>query len=257
MRTLEPSVAVSAATADVGDDNNRSLFPVSARGLSLTVDGKKLLDTIDLDLHAGSISVLMGANGAGKTLLLRLLHGLEAPTAGHVVYADQAMNQSIRRRQAMVFQKPVLLRRSVRANIDFVLGLSARPERHRCDRLLDDVGLLSRAHQPARLLSGGEQQRLALARALATNPEILFLDEPTASLDPASVVQIEAAVLAAHHRGIKVVFVTHDLAQARRLADEIVFLHHGRIVERSDADTFFTRPASDAARAYVEGRILV
>lgn len=246
-----------AATATAGVSNRRSLFPLSARGLSLTVDGKKLLDAIDLDLHAGSISVLMGANGAGKTLLLRLLHGLEAPTEGCVVCDGQAMSLSIRRRQAMVFQKPVLLRRSVRANIDFVLGLSGQTEPRRCDRLLDDVGLLPRANQPARLLSGGEQQRLALARALATNPEILFLDEPTASLDPASVVQIETAVKAAHRRGIKVVFVTHDLAQARRLADEIIFLYHGRIVERSDADSFFSRPASDAARAYVEGRILL
>lgn len=240
-----------------GASETAPLLPLSARGLSLIADGRKLLDCINLDLHAGGISVVMGANGAGKTLLLRLLHGLENPTSGRVTCGARPIDLATRRRQAMVFQKPVLLRRSVRANITFVLGLTGNTRSALCDRLLDDVGLLERADQPARLLSGGEQQRLTLARALATEPEILFLDEPTASLDPASVLQIENAVIAARQRGIKVVFVTHDLAQAKRLADEIVFLHQGRIVEQTPADSFFSHPVSDAARAYVEGRILL
>ena len=257
MRMLEPAMAQRVEAEGEHTASDDSLFPLSAHSLSLTIDGVRLLDGIDLDLNAGQISMVMGANGAGKTVLLRVLHGLEQPTSGRVTCGMQEVSQATRRRQAMVFQKPVLLRRSVRANIEFVIGLSGKPDPDRCNQLLESVALLARADQPARLLSGGEQQRLALARALATNPEVLFLDEPTASLDPASLIQIETAVLAAHQRGIKIVFVTHDLAQARRMADEIVFLHHGRVEEQSDADSFFSCPASEAARAYVEGRILV
>lgn len=157
----------------------------------------------------------------------------------------------------MVFQRPVLLRRSVAANIDFVLGLRGPSSRQRRDLLLDHVGLLPQADQPARLLSGGEQQRLALARALALEPGILFLDEPTASLDPASVVLIEEIVLEASKRGTKVLFVTHDLGQAKRLADDVVFLHRGRLEEQSPAHQFFGQPRSDVAKAYLKGQIVV
>lgn len=199
----------------------------------------------------------MGSNGAGKTMLLRILHGLQKPTGGQILWAGKPIGLSVRKRQAMVFQKPVLLRRSVAANIDFVFALSGQSDTDQRDQLLKQVGLLHRAKQPARLLSGGEQQRLALARALATDPDILFLDEPTASLDPASVLMIEDAVIRAHKRGIKIVFVTHDVGQARRIADEIVFLHGGRLAEQSSARDFFRAPASEAAKAYIEGRILL
>jgi len=159
----------------------------------------------------------------------------------------------------MVFQRPVLLRRTVQANMDFVLGLktgSSVDQRRRCrDQLLSKVGLLERATQPARLLSGGEQQRLALARALASGPELVWLDEATASLDPASIQIIEALVLECHQAGMGIVLVTHDIGQARRLADDIVFLHQGRVAEAAPADDFFRRPISAPARAYLEGRL--
>ena len=167
------------------------------------------------------------------------------------------MSDAIRLRQAMVFQRPVVLRRSVGENLDFVLRLRGSRDPARRDELLDHVGLLERARQPARQLSGGEQQRLALARALATDPEILFLDEPTASLDPASIAKIEDIVRDTERRGTKGVFITHDIGQARRLARDVVFLHNGRIAEHAPAADFFASPTSDAARAYLEGRLVV
>ncbi|HUF55675.1 MAG TPA: ATP-binding cassette domain-containing protein [Thermohalobaculum sp.] len=234
-----------------------ALLPLETRGLTLALDGRTLVDGIDLDLAGGGITVVMGPNGAGKSLLLKLLHGLTPPTAGSVRWGGQPLDPAVRRRQAMVFQTAVLLRRSVGANVDFVLRSRGRGARRRRDALLAHVGLAGRARQPARLLSGGEQQRLALARALAAEPEVLLLDEPTASLDPASVVAIEAIVRAARARGTKIVFVTHDIGQARRLADDVVFLHRGRLAEHGPAGRFFDAPRSEAARAYLDGRLVV
>lgn len=244
-------------TDGIGTSDLPSLLPLKARGLSFVVGGKPLVDTIDLTLSSSSLTVVMGQNGAGKSLLLRLLHGLLKPTSGEIRWGGALMSAAIRERQAMVFQRPVLLRRSVAANIDFVLGLRGPIDSDRRDALLDRVSLLQQAEQPARLLSGGEQQRLALARALAIEPDILFLDEPTASLDPASVVMIEDIVMAASRLGTKVIFITHDLGQAKRLADEVVFLHRGRLEEQSSAGRFFDDPGSDVARAYLEGRIVI
>ena len=170
------------------------LLPLETKKLTFERDGRLLIDHIDLALGSGGITMVMGANGAGKSLLLRLLHGLLSPNGGVIRFGGASMSPSIRRRQGMVFQRPVLLRRSVAANIDFALHLRKDASQERRDALLDRVGLLDRANQPARLLSGGEQQRLALARALALEPEVLFLDEPTASLDPASVLTIEHVV---------------------------------------------------------------
>lgn len=233
------------------------LLPLHANGVTLAVGEKRLVDGIDLTLAAHTLTVVMGSNGAGKSLLLRLFHGLLQPTFGTIRWGGVPMCEAVRRRQALVFQRPVLLRRSVAANIDFVLGLNGSAARGRRDELLDHVGLLDFAAQPARLLSGGEQQRLALARALAVEPEVLFLDEPTVSLDPASVAKIEDIVSAAHRLGTKIVYVTHDLGQAKRLADEVVFLHRGRLCEHASATRFFTNPVSAAAQAYLEGRIFL
>ncbi|MBX2853517.1 MAG: ATP-binding cassette domain-containing protein [Rhodobacteraceae bacterium] len=233
-------------------------FPLlAARGLCFEAGGARLIDEVDLRLDAFGATVVMGPNGAGKSLLLRLLHGLIAPCAGELLWRGKAMGEAARRRQAMVFQRPVLLRRSAADNIDFALKLHRRADRDRRDMLLQHVGLLEKARQPARLLSGGEQQRLALARALATEPELLFLDEPTASLDPASTQMIETLVLAAKRNGVKIVFVTHDLGQAKRLADKILFLPGGRVAEHAPAARFFDRPTSEAARGYLEGRIVL
>lgn len=232
------------------------LLPLVTHGLTFTADdGNRLLDAIDLTLDADRLTVIMGPNGAGKSLLLRLLHGLIAPTGGTISYAGVPLDDAIRKRQALVFQRPVLLRRSVAANIDFVLGLNGGRDRTQRDALLASVGLLDRAGQPARLLSGGEQQRLALVRALATQPGMLLLDEPTASLDPASTQMIEQITRDAQAAGIKVIFVTHDLAQARRLADEVVFLDRGKLMEITAAKSFFAAPQSEAGQAYLDGRI--
>lgn len=228
-----------------------------ARGLTYTAGGRPVVDAVDLSLSGQGISVVMGENGAGKTVLVRLLHGLLQPTAGEVSWGGRPMNQDLRRRQAMVFQTPVLLRRSVAANIDFVLESKGAERRARRQEILASAGLADKAPQPARLLSGGERQRLAVARALATEPEILFLDEPTASLDPASVLAIEAAVTAARARGVKLVFITHDIGQAKRLADDVVFMHRGRILEHTAASAFFDHPASRQAEDYLAGRIVL
>jgi tungstate transport system ATP-binding protein len=252
-----------AATADATAGADRAaaradtLLPLEAAGLTLEIGGKRLVDGIDLTLAARTFTMVMGPNGAGKSLLLRLIHGLLQPSAGSISWGGAAMSKQVRERQAMVFQRAVLLRRSVAENIDFVLRLKRAATRDRRDEILEHVGLLDHARQPARLLSGGEQQRLALARALALEPEVLFLDEPTASLDPASVQMIEQIVSTAHRRGTKIIFITHDLGQAKRLADEIVFLHRGRLSEHTPASRFFTEPSSEAARAYLEGRIVL
>ncbi|MBU1210786.1 MAG: ATP-binding cassette domain-containing protein [Alphaproteobacteria bacterium] len=233
------------------------LLPLTVRGLCYEAGGRKLINGLDLELGAQGISIVMGPNGAGKSLLLRLLHGLISPSAGQISWGAAPLSARVRQRQALVFQKPVLLRRSVGDNIDFVLRLRGRASAGRRDELLSRVGLLGLASQPARLLSGGEQQRLSLARALATEPEVLLLDEPTASLDPASVHLIEGIVVDAGRSGVRIVFVTHDIGQARRLADDVVFLHRGRVAEHSVSQDFFRTPASEAARDFLAGRIVL
>ncbi|MBS3744425.1 MAG: ATP-binding cassette domain-containing protein [Wenzhouxiangellaceae bacterium] len=227
------------------------------RRLVYSVDGQNLVDNVDLALSGTSLTVVMGPNGAGKSLLLRLMHGLIAPTAGEVRWGGQPMDANLRARQALVFQRPVLLRRSAAANIRFVLKHRGNDSPGRVQELLEEVGLADRADRPARLLSGGEQQRLALARALAVAPRVLFMDEPTTSLDPAATASIESIVMRAHRRGVKIIFVTHDLGQARRLADDVVFLNRGRLVEHSAAARFFQQPESRAARDYLSGRLVL
>jgi len=201
--------------------------------------------------------MIMGPNGAGKSLLLRLLHGLIEPSAGNIEWGMRARGDDIRQRQAMVFQRPVMLRRSVAANIDFALKLRGKTDTEARDRILSTVGLQDRAKQPARLLSGGEQQRLSLARALATEPDVLFLDEPTAHLDPASTAAIEDVVREAHCAGTKIVFVSHDIGQARRLADEVIFMHGGRIFEQTPAPQFFEKPKSPEAMHFLAGELVL
>lgn len=253
--TLERTAPATAAA--VTQTAPSHLLPMRARNLSLELGGKRLIDQVDLDLRPGSITMIMGPNGAGKSLLLRLLHGMIPATTGSITWSGASVTEAIRRRQAMVFQRPVLLRRSVASNIDFVLRLRGPANPDKRDAILEHAGLLAQGRQPARLLSGGEQQRLALARALALEPEVLFLDEPTASLDPASVLRIEEIVQTAHQNGTKIVFITHDLGQARRLADDIIFLHRGRVLEHSPAAQFFNKPATAQGADFLAGRIVL
>jgi tungstate transport system ATP-binding protein len=230
------------------------IWPVEMRGVRV---GAGLLDGVSLTLTPGSRTVLMGPNGAGKSLTLRVLAGLIPPAAGTVAFAGGA---PAFRRVALVFQRPVLLRRSVAANLAHALATYGAPRagrRSRIAELLALAGLERMVDRPARVLSGGEQQRLAMARALAAEPALLLLDEPTASLDPKGTAAIEALVDRAAAAGVKTVLVTHDLGQARRMADEVVFLHHGKVAEAAPADTFFAAPQSEPARAYLDGRLLV
>ncbi|PKP82282.1 MAG: ABC transporter ATP-binding protein [Alphaproteobacteria bacterium HGW-Alphaproteobacteria-2] len=207
---------------------------LAARGLGYAAGGRVLLQDIGLGVAPGERLMVLGPNGAGKSLLLRLLHGLIAPATGAVLWRGRALDAAARRAQAMVFQQPVLLRRSVRGNLRFALGvrgLGRRAAAERTETLLAEAGLTALASQPARRLSGGEQQRLALARALATDPEVLFLDEPTASLDPTATHRVEEMVRAANTRGVTIVMITHDAGQARRLGTRAVFLDRGRLAE--------------------------
>ena len=237
-----------------------AVLPVELRGLVFAVDGKRLIDDLSLRLEAGSRTVILGANGAGKSLTLRLMQGLVSPQAGEILWAGRPATSSTRRKVGLVFQRPVLLRRSVAANLRHALRVYGVPRRQiagRIDDLLAIGGLGDLRDRPARVLSGGEQQRLSIIRAMAAEPELLLLDEPTASLDPHSTQAVEGLINKAHAIGTKVVLVTHDLGQARRLADDLVFIHRGRVTEHAPADGFFARPRSEAAQAYVEGRLFV
>jgi tungstate transport system ATP-binding protein len=158
----------------------------------------------------------------------------------------------------MVFQRPVMLRRSVLANVTYALRLAGVARSERADRAahaLQSVGLLQAAAKPARVLSGGEQQRLALARAWALAPQVFFLDEPTANLDPGAAREVESIVQRIHESGTKIVMTTHNLGQARRLGDEILFIDAGRLVERAPAEQFFDQPASAEAAAFIKGEL--
>ena len=231
---------------------------LQTRSLGFEAGGQRLIDTVDVDIRTGRRTVIMGANGAGKSLLLRLLHGLIHPSAGQVLWQGRPLDRAGRYAQAMVFQRPVLLRRSVLANLSFALsarGIRGRERKRRIEIAMHQARLTALAYRPARVLSGGEQQRLAIARALACGPEILFLDEPTASLDPASIHAVEELIAQAHANGVTIVLVTHDLGQARRLGDDLIFLHGGRVVETGPAATVLDNPKSGPAKAWTEGRL--
>jgi len=239
-------------------EHTSPLLPACVKNLTFTSEkGQTLIDDLSMDLKPNAISVIMGPNGAGKSLLLRLLHGLIPPASGIIKWGGNPMNDAIRRRQAMVFQRPVMLRRSVAANIDFAIKLRGVASHNQRQQALSAVDLANKADQPAKSLSGGEQQRLALARALTTDPAILFLDEPTANLDPASTATIEKIMRAAHEDGTKIVLVSHDLGQARRLAHEIIFMHRGRIIEQTPATQFFNAPVSKQAKDFLAGRLVL
>jgi len=234
-----------------------SLLPLRLEDVVFLVAGRRIIDRVSLTLEAGSRTVIVGPNGAGKSVLLRLCHGLLRPTYGTIAWnAPEQPGEP--RRQAMVFQRPVLLRRSAFANIAYALAVARVPSgqrRARAAEALRKVGLEALGRHPARVLSGGEQQRVALARVWALNPEVLFLDEPTANLDPGATHEIERVVGAMHAAGTKIVMVTHNLGQARRLGDEILFLHQGRLLESAPADRFFKQPASPEAGQFLEGEL--
>ena len=254
----QSGIAVATVRAD-RKPNRHGAQSLHIDGLTYVANGSRLIDDLSLKLPSSGRTVIMGPNGAGKSLLLRLIHGLIEPTSGSIYWTTTGSPDAARPEQAMVFQRPVLLRRSVAANIAFVLrsrGCSKSVINEQTDRLLELGRLSTAADRPARRLSGGEQQRLAIVRALAIQPKILFLDEPTSSLDPASTLAIEQLIRRADEDGCKIVLATHDLGQARRLADDVVFLNSGRLEIHEPASLFFNQTKSKAARAFMAGELL-
>ena len=233
------------------------ILPLALDEVCFVAGGRAIIDRISFTLDAGPSTIILGANGAGKSVLMRLMHGLLRPATGVIRWSDPEPER-LRRKQAMVFQRPVMLRRSALANITYALELARVPRAERealAFEALESVGLRPLAHRPARVLSGGEQQRLALARAWALHPEVLFLDEPTASLDPGATREIETVIKAFDAAGTKIVMATHNLGQARRLGDEVLFLDGGRVLERSPVDRFFAQPAAAEAAAFINGEL--
>jgi tungstate transport system ATP-binding protein len=233
----------------------RDVLPLEARALTVRLGAREVLSHVSFRLEPGLRTVVLGPNGAGKTSLLRALHGLVPAAAGTITWGGAPRPRGA---EAMVFQRPVMLRRGALANVEYALavnGVGGSERRRRAREALERAGLASLAQRPARVLSGGEQQRLALARAWALRPRILYLDEPTASLDPTAAAEIEREIGAIHAAGTRIVMTTHHLGLARRIADEILFLHDGRLVEQTPAERFFDAPRSEEARQFLEGEL--
>lgn len=231
-------------------------LPIACVGMDVSRGSTRILSGVDLTIARGARTFVLGPNGAGKSTLLRTLHGLLRPSAGVITWGGRAEDPP---GQAMVFQQAVLLRRSAAANIRYALGLAGIRGPEADQRIADalaEVGLTALAERPARVLSGGEKQRLALARAWALAPEVLFLDEPTASLDPRATRAVEDIVRSIHARGTTIVMSSHNLAQAKRLADDILFLHDGRLCEHSPSVVFFHTPRTAEAATFLEGERL-
>ncbi len=249
--------ATISRTPEVADAGAaQGALPLRFDGIAYVAGTNRILSDVSVALQAGGPTVLMGPNGSGKTTLIKLAMGLIAPAAGTITFGGSAV--APRGSRALVFQKPVMLKRSVAANIAYALDAAGKPAGDGAvQRLLDLSHIGPLAERPARRLSGGEQQRLALARALAREPQILFLDEPTASLDPSSTKLVEEIIARVSASGVKIVMSTHDLGQARRLAHEVVFMAQGRFVEHTPAASFFSQPASEAARRFLAGDLVI
>lgn len=233
------------------------MLPLELDQLTFSAGNAAIIRGISARIEAGPRTVILGPNGAGKSVLMRLCHGLLTPTSGRIVWHG-SKNGDVRRHQAMVFQRPVMLRRSALANVMYGLKLAGKSRSQselRAMDVLEVVGLAQHAERAARVLSGGEQQRLALARAWALGPDVLFLDEPTANLDPASTQDIENIINAIHASGTKIIMTTHNLGQARRLGDEILFISNGCLMEHTPIDRFFKKPASAEAATFIKGEM--
>jgi len=238
--------------------NRPSILPLEIKEAEVRIRGSRIIGPVSATLDLTGSTFLMGPNGSGKTTLLRLMHGLERAKRGRVHWQGAA--EKIYERQSFVFQSPIILRRSVLGNIAYPLemrGWKKKDAFAEAEHWLTEVGLQGVGDRDARVLSGGEKQKLAIARALITKPDILFLDEPSANLDGGSTRDIERLIMIAREKGTRIVMATHDFGQAKRLADDILFLHHGRILEHSDARRFFDNPETLEARGFLRGDILL
>ncbi len=233
------------------------IFPLSIHDLRFAPDGREVLAGVDLELGEEGITLVLGPNGAGKSELLRTLCGLHAPSAGRMAWGG-AGGARPQQGVMMVFQRPMMLRMSVLDNVALglkPLGVAGAERRRRGVEMLERVGLADRAGDSARQLSGGEQQRLALARAWLTKPRLLLLDEPTASLDPSASAAVERIIREIRTDGTRILMVTHNLGQATRLGDDIVFMAGGRVCEHTPVRAFFARPRSEEARLFIQGEL--
>jgi tungstate transport system ATP-binding protein len=233
------------------------VLPLTLENVSFMAGGRAIIDGVSCEFTPGPRTVILGPNGSGKSVLMRLCHGLLKPTSGRIAWQGNR-DERRPRAQAMVFQRPVMLRRSALGNVTYGLKVAGVPRAQRDRRareVVEAVGLSSVAYRPARVLSGGEQQRLALARAWALDPEVLFLDEPTANLDPGASREVERIVEQIHASGTKIVMTTHNLGQARRLADEIMFISAGRLADHAPVERFFSQPSTAEAAAFIKGEL--
>ena len=234
-----------------------ALFPLTVRGAATRRRGRRLVGPVDMELDGQGTTVVLGPNGAGKTTLLRLLHGIARLHEGEIAWA--CGTETARNAQAFVFQRPVMLRRSVAENLAYPLlrrGAGRGEAREKAAHWADAVGLGDMLDRPAPVLSGGEQQKLAIARALIVEPELVFLDEPTASLDGRATREIETILGKAAASGTRLILSTHDMGQARRLAHRVVFLLGGAVHETGTSPDFFDTPATPEARAFLQGDIV-
>ena len=215
-------------------EKNINCLPIYIKDLSLILDEIKILSSLNLSINSDNVTVIMGPNGAGKSIFLKILNGILTPTSGCITWNNKKQFSDTLNTQAFVFQKPILLRRSVIANLDYMDSVLGYKKKISKDRLLEIVQLKKQKNQPARMLSLGEQQRLSLIRSLMLRPNLLLLDEPTANLDPASTKIIEDIILNLKMMGIKIIFVTHNILQAKRIADDIIFLNEGKMVKHLD-----------------------
>ena len=238
-------------------EDAHDLTPIRFKDLSVILGQKIILDKINCKIKSNSITAVLGPNGAGKSIFLQTINGLISIQSGRLTFNSMEKNQEIRKQQALVFQNPVLLRRTVMANMQFVLNLRNRESNQLLKNILDKVGLEGYEKKSARLLSGGEKQRLSMARALVVNPHLLLLDEPTANLDPYSLNLIEDLVLEENSIGKTIIFTTHDMSQAKRLATDVIFLNKGKVLEQTVSKTFFKSPKTLEAQKYINGEILI
>ena len=226
---------------------------VELRSATVRYGALEALKEVNFTLRRGDRVALVGANGSGKSTLLRALHGLVPLAQGDRIVAAHAGP-----RMAMVFQRPFLLRMSLIANVELGLMLWRMPRaqrRERALRALERVGLAAEASRVGPVLSSGQQQRAALARAWAVQPDVLLLDEPTASLDPTAKREVEALIDEFAAQGITVVMSSHNLGQVKRLADRVLYLEHGRVLADVSTDHFFNGPLPEEATLFLKGEL--
>ena len=234
-----------------------SILPLAIKNAVVKKRGKTIVGPVTIKVGVKGFTIVLGPNGSGKTSLLRLMHGMERPGNGTVTW--QCEDAEARTRQAFVFQAPIVMRRTVVQNIAYPLLARGEPRPAALEQAAKSaqaIGLGNKLDLEANYLSGGERQKLAIARALITKPDVLFLDEPTTNLDGRAMKEIEAALVSAFKRGTRIIMATHDLGQARRLASDVVFLYRGKLHEKSPAKKFFNLPKTPEAQAFLKGDIL-